>query len=160
MIRHNDEFVQLRLWKMIRDFQPTLLGPFPTFIDPHFPVYNFTKQTCAIVRHDGDEIGTRPGVIVSLQTNGLTVVFREIHYFLSLPVINLIPFFIFFLPQFVFLLPSGRRGDRRGDRGLIISDTFPPQIYLILFVFYPIPFRLSIHSFFPKTYLFVWLLPD
>ncbi len=127
MIRHNDVFVQLGLRKMIGNFQPTLLCPFPTFIDPHFPVYNFTKQTFTVICHEGDEIGTRLGVIVSLQTNGLSVVFREIHYFLSLPVINLIPFFIFLLPQFVSLLPSGRRGDRRGSRFAARGPRYPQR---------------------------------
>ena len=107
MIRHNDEFVQLRLWKMIWDFQPTLLCHFSTFIYPHIPIYNFTKQTCAIVRHDGDEIGTRPGVIVSLQTNGLTVVFRVIHYFFILTGYLFYPFF-HFSPSTIFISSSVR----------------------------------------------------
>lgn len=92
MIRHNDVFVQLGLRKMIGNFQPTLLCHFATFIHPHIPIDNFTKQTFAIVRHDGDEIDTRLGVIVSLQTNGMSVVFRVIHYFLFLPIINFILF--------------------------------------------------------------------
>jgi len=74
MIRHNDVFVQLGLWKMIGDIQPTLLCHFPTFVYPHFPIFNFTKQTLAIMRHDGNEIGTRLCVIVSMQTNGIDAI--------------------------------------------------------------------------------------
>jgi len=105
MIRHNDVFVQLGLRKMIGNFQPTLLCHFATFIHPHIPIDNFAKQTFAIVRHDGDEIDTRLGVIVSLQTNGMSVVFRVIHYFLFLLTdYKFYPFSFFSFHDFYFLV--------------------------------------------------------
>lgn len=45
-------------------------------------------------------------------------------------------------------------------KSLLSINTSPPQSYLILFVCYPIPFRLTAHLFFLKTSLFVWLQPD
>jgi phosphoglycerol transferase MdoB-like AlkP superfamily enzyme len=54
------------------------------------------------------------GVIVSLQTNGMSVVFRVIHYFLILPGLSILSLLSFsLLPRFLSPLPSGRRGDRR-----------------------------------------------
>jgi hypothetical protein len=44
------------------------------------------------------------GVIVSLQTNGMSVVFRVIHYFLFLPIINFILFH--FPPSPIFISSS------------------------------------------------------
>jgi hypothetical protein len=41
----------------------------------HFTIGNFTKQAFALVGADGDEIAACGGVVVSLKSDGATMVF-------------------------------------------------------------------------------------
>ena len=73
MVWHNDERTQFYIAKTGWQFVPHLLGNQTKFVLRHFTVCNFAKQAFAFVGNYRNEIRTREGVIVSLQSDGMTV---------------------------------------------------------------------------------------
>jgi hypothetical protein len=49
VIGHHDMRVQHNVWKMCRNFQPTIVGDLPCIIQYHFFIYNIAKQTCPLL---------------------------------------------------------------------------------------------------------------
>lgn len=81
MIRHNHEFIRHHPWIKSRHFIPHRLHHFASRVQPHLATYHLAEQRETILRADGNEIRSRPRVIVSLQSYGPVVVsFRIVGY--------------------------------------------------------------------------------
>lgn len=50
MIRHNDKFIQFDMWKKIGNVQSIFIYNLSEFIQHHFSIYDFTKNTFPIMR--------------------------------------------------------------------------------------------------------------
>ena len=59
MIGHYNVFMQNRIWKMLRDGQPTCIGNFSSIIQNHFTIDHRPKQKRSVFATDGDEIQAR-----------------------------------------------------------------------------------------------------
>jgi len=78
MIRHHHKFIHHGMREMVRDRQPARSKNMPHVTQPHLAIHNASKQTCPILRHDGDEIRPRLGVVVPFQADGTTVMLLEV----------------------------------------------------------------------------------
>ena len=78
VIRHNDECIERNMWVMFRNFIPTLLSDISGIIQPHLPVFDFTKQVFSVLRTNRNEIRAVLGIIISAQSDGsaMSFVFR------------------------------------------------------------------------------------
>jgi hypothetical protein len=61
------------MWEMLRYLQPTLLCNFSSIIQYHFTVFDFSKTAYLILAADGDEIQSLLRIIVSFQTDTVTM---------------------------------------------------------------------------------------
>ena len=69
MIGHYHMRAQFHIWKMFGNGAPIFFRDFAKFIQSHFFVRNFTKQTLALKRYDCDKIRARLGIIKLFQPN-------------------------------------------------------------------------------------------
>lgn len=74
MVWHNAKCAQYNMRIMFGQIEPCALCDLTKLIQYHFAVDDLAKYTFAPMRHDGDIIRARLGIIVSLQSNGMTVV--------------------------------------------------------------------------------------
>lgn len=65
MVWHDDKRVHIHAIKMPDYLQPYLFHHLSRLIQFHFPIFNPAKQTLPIMCHNGHEIGTRLGIIIS-----------------------------------------------------------------------------------------------
>ncbi len=81
VIRHNDECIERNMWVMFRNFIPTLLSDISGIIQPHLPVFDFTKQMFSVLRANRHKIRAVSGIIISAQSDGsaMSFVFRFVH---------------------------------------------------------------------------------
>jgi hypothetical protein len=57
VVRHDDEGIQFRGVVVVRDLAPALLHDLAKVVETHGPVHDFTEESCAGVRADGDIVG-------------------------------------------------------------------------------------------------------
>ncbi len=74
MIRHDDEFIQFNMWKMIRYPAPALINDFSRFIQTHRPIDNLSEHTITVERIGTNKIPTLAGIIITLQSDRTAVV--------------------------------------------------------------------------------------
>lgn len=74
VVRHDDEFVQLHMREMFRDFIPTSFDDFSPFTQFDHAIADDAKHFRKIICAHRDEIHARLGVIVPLQPDGPAVV--------------------------------------------------------------------------------------
>ena len=140
MVGHNDKFIQCGVGKMVRNGLPTSQGRFTPFVQLHHPVQDSTKQMCSILRAEGNEIRSRPGVIPSGQSNRSAMVAFLTKRLFHTPIADLLLFpkrwfslyslgIICFPSSLLSLLVSEGTGsclDRRQDRYLVACSR--PQV--------------------------------
>lgn len=67
MIRHHDECIYIEAGIMSGQFLPHRFDHPPDFVQRHFAIHDFPKETFSILRADGDKIGPSLRVIISSQ---------------------------------------------------------------------------------------------
>ena len=98
MVRHDDKFAKLSIWKVIRDFQPAAMRLVAERAQFHQTVDNPAKQTPAVLRNDGNEVSSRLRVIIPLQPNRTPVVLLRI--VCHVPLRHFCGHYAFFLPTY------------------------------------------------------------
>jgi hypothetical protein len=66
---------QFHEWEMIGDGAPTFVRDFAEIVQYHYFIFDFPKQTNALIRDDGHEIRACLCVIISLQADGFPMMF-------------------------------------------------------------------------------------
>ena len=64
MVRHHDEGVQFDIGESVRQPVPNGLDDPARFVQQHFTVHDFSKQTFAACRANRDEVGSNLGILV------------------------------------------------------------------------------------------------
>ena len=76
MVRHDHERIHFDLGMAGRQIQPCLVGDFAQGIEKHVLVHDAPKHGHPFVGADGDEIRTRPGVIMVGMAQGISPLFH------------------------------------------------------------------------------------
>ncbi len=74
MIWHDYKFMQFHMWKMFRDFQPTMLSNCSCFVQKHLFSSDFSKQMDTILTIKGNKVKSFSTVVIALHAYGLSVV--------------------------------------------------------------------------------------
>jgi hypothetical protein len=61
------------MWKMLRNFQPTLLGNLASIVQYHFPIFDFSETAYFVPATDCDKIQSFLRIIVFFQSNAVAM---------------------------------------------------------------------------------------
>lgn len=70
MVRHDNIVVQDHIWKMLRYFQPTIIGYLTCSIQNHAAIDHITKQHGPVLAAKRDEIKTSLRIVIVFQPYG------------------------------------------------------------------------------------------
>ncbi len=85
MIWHYDTFIQNNIAVMIDHIKPIAGNNIPIGIRYHPPGFDFPEQMFPVLHTNRDKIGTRPRIIVSLQTDRPAMVYGRIVFYIVIP---------------------------------------------------------------------------
>jgi hypothetical protein len=78
MIGHDDKFVHDHKFEPFAQATPFVQRQETQSVQANCTFHYLTKQRCALVGYQGDEIRAGPGIIVSLQADGAAMVFLRV----------------------------------------------------------------------------------